>query len=90
MQEYSTGTALTRKKSRMERKMSDKPVRQIFVAMNEDGRFECATAADDAAKYLHENYGGEMCRIVVIDVMMSPPKLIDVEWSMCRTKSRDS
>ena len=57
--------------------MSDKTSAQIFVAMNEDGAFECATAADDAAKYLHENYGGEMCRIVVIDVMMSPPKLID-------------
>jgi len=37
----------------MERKMSDKTSAQIFVAMNEDGAFECATAADDAAKIFY-------------------------------------
>lgn len=50
---------------------------EVFVAMNEDGDFSASDSAETAREKLAEDFGGELCRIVKLNVKMAPPVIVE-------------
>jgi hypothetical protein len=57
--------------------MTEKTHFEIFLAMNEEGDYEVATAEEEASERLVENQGGYQCRIVRIGGFMARPALVE-------------
>jgi len=54
----------------------------VYIAMNEDGDYECATDASDATERLVENSGGQMVRVVEINIAMTAPEMAVVSGAV--------
>jgi hypothetical protein len=58
--------------------MSEKRWIELYVAINEDGDFECAADASDAVTALSENAGGVCLRTIKITLSVTLPAVIEL------------
>jgi hypothetical protein len=50
---------------------------ELFLAMDEDGNMDSGPTQEQAAGRLTQNYEGNLCRIVKVNVHMAPPAIED-------------
>jgi hypothetical protein len=53
------------------------PIIEVFIALNEDGKYDAAPDADVASGRLQDNYLANMVRIVRVPVQISAPTVDD-------------
>lgn len=57
----------------------EKKACEIWLAVNEDGDYEVGIAEDEATERLTENIGGYCCKLVKLTVMVTAPKVENVD-----------